>query len=273
MIMMITMNTRTTMITINETVTMIPFHQHPHWPFYVECGRESSANVLVPKNMGLDLDETDTVQIPKQHAVYMFECKDGALVTWYPTSRLVSVNNERLYSIFDEYNNLFGSYAWLAASKTTAAEYLTVKDTPMRSKLSDGVLTLTGKHIHRRTGLPVAVGFGSVASTSCIEMRQPIPPYSKGFKRMLETVYRRPAADHMRLINTVVVRIQRWWKQKLERKGSQRTALWTLMRDLGCFALLCDDLFSAVIDHTLRVSRPRQLQCEFPPIHPPEARR
>jgi hypothetical protein len=247
---------------------MIPFHQHPHWPFHVECGNENSANVLVPKNMGLDLDETDTVQIPKQHAVYIFECKDKTLVAWYPASKLVSVNG-RLYSIFEEYKNLFGSYAWLAASETTAAEYLTIKNAPMKCQLSKGVLNLVGKHIHRRTGLPV-VGFGTIACTHCVEMRPTIPPFSKGFKHDLEAIYCRPI-DRMRLINKTI-ELQRWWKNKLKHKTSQKTALWTLCRNLGRFALLSDDLSAAIIDHALRVSQPRQLQCEFPHLRIPEAR-
>ena len=254
------------MITMHAAATMIPLHQHRLWPYLLENGFASSANNLTTRNWWMDLDADDTVQIPKQHAVYVFETKNQDTITWYRASNLVTVNNGRLYSVYCEHNHLLGAYAWLTAG--VAAEYLTVTNAPLTYKITDGILTLRGMHIDRYTGMPVAVGFGSIATTKCVEVRPKTLWYAKGFTHDLETVYLRPV-DRMRLINKIVA-IQRWWKRGLKHKTTQKTALWTLHRNLGRFALLCDDLFATIV--TFTVSRPRQLRCEFPLIHRPEAR-
>jgi hypothetical protein len=246
--------------------TLIPLHQHILWPYLLENGFASSANNLTTRNWCMDLDADDTVQIPKQHAVYVFETKGQDIITWYRASNLVTVNNGRLYSVYCEHNHLLGAYAWLTAG--IAAEYLTVTNTPLTYKIADGILTLRGMHIDRYTGIPVAVGYGSIATTKCVEVRPKTLWYAKGFEHDLKTVYRRPA-DQMQLSNKIIS-IQRWWKKEFKNKTPRKTALWTLCRDLGKFALLGDDLFATII--MLTVSQPRQLRCEFPPINRPEPR-
>jgi hypothetical protein len=131
----------------------IPLHQHTLWPMLFDARYAASANNPVSRNWGLDLDSTDTVCVPKQHAVFTFALKHCvSQITWYPASNLVSVDG-RLYSVFFEHNHLLGSYAWLSTvNETVSEEYLTVENTPLTYIVSDGILTINGMYIHRRTG-------------------------------------------------------------------------------------------------------------------------
>jgi hypothetical protein len=61
-------------------------------------------------------------------------------------------------------------------------------------------------------------------------------------------------------ISNKIIRIQRWWRG-LEPKRIP-LQVWTQYRNMGLFALLCDDLFAAIIALST-VCRPRQLECEF----------
>ena len=244
---------------------MIPLHQHPLWPYLLEGGYESSANNLTLKKWGMGLDADDTVQIPKQHSVYMFVTEDQDVITWYRDSNMITVNGGVLYYVYYEHNHLLGSYAWLSANR--AAEYLTVKNTPLTYNLTDRLLVLHGLHIHRHTGEVVTERGKNRALAKCIEMRPFVPWYSKGFmKHDFEAIYRRPVG-RVRISNKII-RIQRWWRGF---EPKRRPVVWTQFRNMGFFVLLCDDLFAAIVALST-VSRPRQLECEFSLRRPPDAR-
>ena len=202
----------------------------------------------------------------------MFECDDQCtLITWYRASNLVTVNNGRLFFVYQEKNHMFPAYAWLAASETPAAEYLTVKNTPMTYAIDRGQLTIRGVHIDRHTGEHVTTGycFNQNSITRCVEVFPKVPWYAKGIKYAKDYDAMHYPAEHERFSNKILV-IQRWWKNELKHKTLHKTALWALCRNLGRFTLLCDDLFAAIVDHALTVFQPRQLQCEFPRLHLPE---
>ena len=232
---------------------LIPLNQHVLWPYWLDAGYESSANNLVAKNWGLELNSDDRVQIPARCAVYMFETKQGT-ITWYRSSNLVSVE-KMLYCVFYEHNNVLGSYAWLAG--THEAEYLTVKNASLSYVLADGILTISGMHIDRRTGV---VTCGS-SFAKCVGMRPPVAWHTKGFNDDLETTYRRLGG----LLSSRILRIQRW--SKTLQKSRKKSALW-VHRNLGWFDFLSDDLFATIIDHVLTVSRPRHLQCKVSLLRP-----
>ena len=206
------------------------------------------------------MDSTDTVCVPKQHAVFTFALKHCvSRITWYPASNLVSVDG-RLYSVFFEHNHLLGSYAWLSTlNETVSEEYLTVENTPLTYTVSDGILIISGMHIHRRTGVRAS----GTSFTKCVEMRPAVPWYSKGFDQDLETVYRRPS-ERMRLSSLIVI-LQRWWRRRTPDK-SRKAVVWKRCRNVSLFDMLSDDLFSFILDFT--VCRPRHRRSQFRPLLP-----
>jgi hypothetical protein len=93
--------------------------QHQLWPSLREYWYESLAHELFSKDSWIEKSADDKVQTPQQHAVYMFECEDQhTLITWYRASNLITVNNGKLYYMYQEYHHLFPVYAWLVASET-----------------------------------------------------------------------------------------------------------------------------------------------------------
>jgi hypothetical protein len=238
-----------------ESSQMQRFEMHPLYPhFRDQC--DWSGSMLLPRKWALPLDAEDLVQVPVQHAVYIFLGDD--VVIWYARSNLVGFMG-RLYRVVYHGDNLLESYAWLV-QRDQPAHYLTVSNANLRCSLRDGILTLKGLCVDRSTGL--ILDDGTVSTASAVPaVRCCVPWYSSEFLRMYK--------HHPDEFTHKIQRLQRWViRQKKKWEWRYRV----MRKKRGLFAILSDDLYQMLIErYVFKAFQIRRDRCEFLPFPPAAA--
>ena len=231
--------------------------EHITWPFWQKHGVDE--NLLVHKRFFLPLGGDDKVFTPNTHHVYIFEtAEEMKTVVWYRWAGLVAVNGE-LYSLFDNLN-LFESYAWLVHKRENKAEYIFVKNTPMKiiPNETKQKITFIGSNIDRETGLVISSEHNTKCYTSAVKKRSTVPWYELNVYELMEP----PIKEKL---NSSVIVIQRWIRMIQQR----RIPAMHQIKHRGFFKRLPDDVFALIEHHYHRCLRPHLIRCEFQ-FHRPE---